>query len=129
MIRSLQAIFYITWIVIGIIIIASAFIVITISPFEKMSDYLKVGTTEQRDATGPPEEFGQIEQGRQNSPGQADGGSNINFVVTDEMRREADKIIGEKRAYQFRGYDDLTPEERKKLEEYWGPRTPWLGQN
>lgn len=128
MIRSLQAIFYITWIIVGVLIIISAFILIASFPFEKINDYLKTGTTEQRDLTGPPEQFGSRQEPGPGGSSMNGGGSSVNFIVTDEMRREMAKVIGEERARQFRGYDDLTPEEVKKLEDYWGPRTPWLGQ-
>lgn len=128
MIKSLQAIFYVTWIIVGIIIIVSTFVIIAAFPFEKINDYLKVGTTEQRDVGAPPMEFGSRDETRGGASDVAGDGPSINFVVTDDMRREAANVIGEKRAREFRGYGDLTPEERKKLEDYWGPRTPWLGQ-
>lgn len=128
MIRSLQAIFYVTWVIVGVLIIISAFAFIASFPFEKINDYLKTGTTEQRDLTGPPEQFGSRQESGPGDSSMNEGGSSINFIVTDEMRREMAKVIGEERARQFQGYDNLTPEEVKKLEDYWGPRTPWLGQ-
>lgn len=128
MIRSLQAIFYLTWIIVGVIIIVSAFVLIAAFPFEKVSDYLKAGTTEQRDIKGPPQEFGSRQESGESGVDVRGAGPMVNFVVTDDMRREAAQVIGEKRAREFREYGDLTPEERKKLEDYWGPRTPWLGQ-
>lgn len=128
MIRSLQAIFYVTWIIVGVLIIISAFVLIASFPFERINDYLKAGTTEQRDVPGPPEKFGSEQNTVESKSGMEGKGPSLDFIVTDEMRREMAKVIGEERARKFRGYEDLTPEEVKKLEEYWGPRTPWLGQ-
>lgn len=127
MIRTLQAFFYLTWTIVGIVIIISFFVVIATFPFERVSDYLKAGTTEQRDLAGPPEEFGSKRSSTE-SGSSVDQERSINLVVTDDMRRDVAKVLGEERARQFKGYDDLTTEEVKKLEEYWGPRTPWLGQ-
>jgi hypothetical protein len=128
MIRTLQAFFYLTWTIVGILIIVSAFIVIATFPFEKVSEYLKAGTTEQRDLAGPPEEFGSERSPTGDGSSASQESRSINLVVTDDMRRDVAKVLGEERARQFKGYDDLTTEEVKKLEEYWGPRTPWLGQ-
>lgn len=128
MIRTLQAFFYLTWTIVGILIIVSAFVVIATFPFEKVSDYLKTGTTEQRDLAGPPEEFGSERSRTGDGSGASQESRSINLVVTDDMRRDVAKVLGEERARQFRQYSDLTTEEVKKLEEYWGPRTPWLGQ-
>lgn len=128
MIKTLQALFYVTWIIIGIIVIVSVFVVVATFPFERVSDYLKTGTTEQRDLAGPPQEFGSGQAPAGSGPETTREGRDINLVVTDDMRRDIAKVLGEERARQFHGYGDLTPEEVKKMEEYWGPRTPWLGQ-
>lgn len=64
MIKSLQAIFYITWIIVGIVVIVSTVTFIIAFPFEKIDDYLKMGTIEQRDVTGPPEGFESQQESR-----------------------------------------------------------------
>ncbi len=120
MIKTLQAIFYITWIVVGIILITGVFITITIFPFESIGVLLREGPYAQNErnmnspSLGPSLNNGPSPQVEQEGPPQ----------ISEREREMLSRVLGKDRVKQINNWDDVTPEERQKIEKYYGGSPP-----
>lgn len=121
MIKTLQALFYITWIIVGIMIIVGVFVGITTFPFEKVGGLLQGGPNIEREdmetpSVGPPGSSGPSPEMQQGGSSEIDQGS----------REMLSRVLGKERTAQIKTWDDITSEEKAKLEneKYFGESPP-----
>lgn len=119
MIKTLQAIFYITWIIIGIILIVGVFIGITTFPFESMGNMLNRGPFMDNEGMEGPSVGPSLDSGP--SSRRSPGGPP---EISEREREMLNQVLGKERADQILTWDDITSEEQRKMEEYYGQPPP-----
>ena len=118
MIKTLQAIFYITWIIVGVVLIAGVFVAITTFPFEKIGAFMGENSEAQREGIKTPSvngpDSGPSPQMQQEGPP----------AIDSRTREVLKKLLGKERADQIETWADITSEEQSKMEKYFGGSPP-----